>query len=245
MGNTVRDSASLSAMLESGDPGSSSLGTSSNSPCTEPPGDSHYLFASQYNSQLQGSSFPISAAASGQLPTSSSAQMPDWPYARDETWIFEPSRRTSSIRTTNLRSNIGVPERTLNPPGYGRGLLQRGSSAPSRLFEECLADFNSEEMVTPGSSDPFRDRDDDLLTWADNLEPIVERGPQQMETEIQAGDASSTLDGCSEQFLVGQTSFERRISTISTPTQSFGPEVVEPRSLRHQDCLGGYGAIPG
>ncbi|KAG0627902.1 hypothetical protein M758_2G236400 [Ceratodon purpureus] len=131
--------------------------------------------------------------------------MPEWPYARDETWVFEPSRRTSG---------------------------------------ECLADFNFAEVDTPRSSDPFGDRDDDLLTWAVSQEPIDERGLQQMETEIPAGDESSSVHGCSEQFFVCQTGFERQISTISTSTQNFGQEVVEPRSLMHQESLGGYGAIP-
>ncbi|KAG0580893.1 hypothetical protein KC19_4G208300 [Ceratodon purpureus] len=250
MGTTVRDATSFSAMLESSDHGSSSLDsvmTSSTSSCTGTPGDSHQFFASQHNSPLQESSYLPSFAASRQqlaTPTSSGAQMPEWPYARDETWVFEPSRRTPGTRTADLRSNIGVSESYLDPPEDGRRSLQRGSSAPSRLYEECLADFNFAEVDRPRSSDPYGDIDDDLLSWADSLAPIVERGPQQMETEIPASDESSSVHGCSEQFFVCQTGFERQISTISTSTQSFGQEVVEPRSLMHQESLGAYGAIP-
>lgn len=235
-----------------------SVMTSSNSPCTEPAD----LFASQ-NSSLQrsfagsghgtgqqlggaksSSSFRRSGLERPNAPSYTNAEMPLWPFSRDEKWdldakneALEASSALASSHGTNFRSNVHAAPRNLNPPPP-RG-LQRYHTAPSS-FLQCLADFN-EDAFSQVSESPLGDSDGGLLNsyFGENLAPINERGSQHMDTE--KVDASSTLNDY-ERFLVNQIGFGRNSSSISPSTQ-LGK--TEPQPLIRQDHGHGVYSTPG
>ncbi|KAG0591562.1 hypothetical protein KC19_1G183700 [Ceratodon purpureus] len=241
----------LSAMLSNDHGQYSSLAsvmTSSNSPATGP-GD---LFASQYSSlqesfggsgqqlgAVKSSSFRRSGLDRPSAPSYTNAEMPQWPFSRNEKWVLDAKNEALEVSSVlagghgaNIRSNVDGTPRNLNPPLPGG--LHRYHSAPS-TFLQSLADFN-EDAFSQVTESPLEDSDASLLDsyFAENLAPINERGSQQMDTE--KVDVSSTLNDY-EKFLVTQNDFGRS-SSISPSTQ---PGKTEPRSLTRQDHgHGGY-----
>lgn len=159
-------------------------------------------------------------------------QAPRWPFANDEKWVIDA--KNEALEASSLRSNlsnfgttIDAPTQGLNPPISGAGAgggLQRYHSAPSS-FLQCLADFNEDAFSQVSS--PLRDKDGLLNSFfADNLTPIIECAPQQMDTEKPV--TSSSLNDY-EQFLASQNDFNSRSRNSGKP---------EPRSLARSDGLG-------
>lgn len=255
----------LSAMLSNDHGYSSTLASvmpSSNSPMTGGirSGD---LFASQYSS-LQGS-FPGSAGpkssnfhraggVQGSRPSAPSYRNaaetlpPQWSFAKDEKWVLDAKNEAleaslaSAVNT--FRPTVdNPPPPNLNPPPPGG--LQRYHSAPSS-FLQCLADFN-DDAFSHVSGSPLGDISDASLLdsfFADSLEPINERGAQQMDTDkVEAASSTSLHDY--EQFLVSQnTDFGRSSSSLSSSTQPPG-KLAELRTLTRADHGHGGYSTPG
>lgn len=223
----------LTVMLsDDHDPSSlAAVKTSSNSPFRLP-NDMFALlpYSSSLQGSLSGSGQQLGSSKGTNFPRKglgrSLAQIPEWPFPKDEKWGLDVLQEPDLTRATNFSPNVIAPQ---NMKTSRQGGLQRYHSAPSS-FLQCLDDFINEPGAYPQASSPLPDSDG-LLTWADNLAPIMERCSQQMDTEKIL--PSSELNDY-EEFIATLTDF----STTSRPPES--QKLDSKESLIRQDGLGGF-----